>query len=562
MKLHSSFSSSLCLLASTGRVWGVSGPFLTQMNESTWVFGNEIWNVTQYQTFATELWYGGRDLVGDAVGHYVSYNGAASNLNWSSATITANTSTYLDIGFSAIEGEMHWVIYPDLAGAYQYFVNRGLPVLGEFRTLWRLDNTTFPKGRTNLKDEELPALSEYDAATKVQDETWERTDGTFITKYDWTAWIREWDFYGVYGEDAGSWYINPGKDYYNGNHLKQELTVHRESSTGDAVQLNVLHGTHFMASSSDVFSDGKIWGPWLWYLNDGSKADAEARKTQEFSSWPYAWFNNTWYQNRAVAVEGSISLSDGRPASGAAVFLGDNNPNKTALDMGGGYYYTTYADADGAFSFEHVLAGTYGLQAWSNGSEIADVSTSLLINDVQIPSANGSVDIGAHVWTLNDRRRLFQLGDFDRKALGFTYGGAPYQHALVEGCPANLTFTIGQSNTSDWCFAQSANGTAEIVFEVDAVLNQTAVLTVSLAGFSAGTIADITLNGAKVGNLSSLASDQSLYRSATAAGEWRLLEFRFAGSLFEKGNNSLAFTVTNSTKWRGWMWDSIILEWA
>lgn len=42
--------------------------------------------------------------------------------------------------------------------------------------------------------------------------------------------------------------------------------MHRESSTGDVVQLNMLHGTHFMASASDYFDVGKIWGPWLWYL--------------------------------------------------------------------------------------------------------------------------------------------------------------------------------------------------------------------------------------------------------------------------------------------------------
>lgn len=41
--------------------------------------------------------------------------------------------------------------------------------------------------------------------------------------------------------------------------------VHRESSTGDVVQLNMIHGTHFMVNSSDAFVD-KVWGPWLWYL--------------------------------------------------------------------------------------------------------------------------------------------------------------------------------------------------------------------------------------------------------------------------------------------------------
>ncbi len=58
----------------------------------------------------------------------------------------------------------------------------------------------------------------------------------------------------------------PGRDGYNGDQLKQELLVHRESATGDVVQLNMLRGTHFTARSSDAFVVGKVWGAWLWYL--------------------------------------------------------------------------------------------------------------------------------------------------------------------------------------------------------------------------------------------------------------------------------------------------------
>jgi rhamnogalacturonan endolyase len=68
-------------------------------------------------------------------------------------------------------------------------------------------------------------LSEYAAATNVQDETWQKADGTFLTKYDWSAFVRDQTYYGVYGDEVGSWYINPGKDYYNGDHLKEELMV-------------------------------------------------------------------------------------------------------------------------------------------------------------------------------------------------------------------------------------------------------------------------------------------------------------------------------------------------
>jgi rhamnogalacturonan endolyase len=114
--------------------------------------------------------------------------------------------------FTADEGDMHWVIFEGQHGAYQYFVNHNLPDLGEFRTLWRLDNVTFPNGRTVSKDGTLPPLSDYIDANKVFDETWSAPDGNgYLTKYDWSSWIRTQDYYGVYGDEVGSWYINPGK---------------------------------------------------------------------------------------------------------------------------------------------------------------------------------------------------------------------------------------------------------------------------------------------------------------------------------------------------------------
>lgn len=43
--------------------------------------------------------------------------------------------------------------------------------------------------------------------------------------------------------------------------------VHRESATGDSVQLNVfLDTSHFRVGADTTQPAGKIWGPWLWYL--------------------------------------------------------------------------------------------------------------------------------------------------------------------------------------------------------------------------------------------------------------------------------------------------------
>lgn len=69
--------SGLSAIAVAGTlVNAAKGPFLEQINDSTWVIGNDHWNLTQGALYATKLfWEGvpGADLVGSAVGHYVGY---------------------------------------------------------------------------------------------------------------------------------------------------------------------------------------------------------------------------------------------------------------------------------------------------------------------------------------------------------------------------------------------------------------------------------------------------------------------------------------------------------
>jgi rhamnogalacturonan endolyase len=487
---------------------------------------------------------------------------------------------WINVKFTAKEGDFHWVIYDDLPGAYQYFVNHALPTLGEFRTLWRLDNASFPRGHTNVKDGELPALQEYRQATNVQDETWQKTDGTFLTKYDWSAFVRDQTYYGVYGDEVGSWYLNPGKDYYNGNQLKGELMVsyrwtsilysisanvlqvHRESQTGDAVQLNMIHGTHYQAVSRDSFADGKVWGPWLWYLNDGSKDDAAARWEKEEAAWPYKWLDNKPYQTRGK-MQGRLLLSDGRPAAGAAVFLGDNrNSTISTLDQGENYYYTTYADANGKFDIHDIRTGTYALYAWGNGGAIRDVSTNFTQNDVVIRDGKNT-NLKDLSWKVTDRKsRVFQVGNFDRKTDGFGLAdpSIPYKHGLISDCPANLTYTVGTSSSSDWCFGQSAIGTWSINFAANTT--SASKLTVSLAGFSQGVSCDILLNNVKIGNITSasLLNSQDTYRGAVRAAEWRLLEFPVKENVTKAGANKLDVKVTRGSEWHGWLWDAILMD--
>lgn len=331
----------------------------------------------------------------------------------------------------------------------------------------------------------------------------------------------------------------------------------------------MIHGTHFQALSSDVLPNGKIWGPWLWYLNNGTKPDVSLRYNDEINSWPYKWLSDPSYRSRIASVTGKLVLSDGRPAAGAAVFLGDNHPNKTTLDMGSDYYYTTYADNDGSFRFTDVRTGIYALQAWSNGIPIGDVTTTYLKNDINISGpATSKLRLDKLTWSVPTSDTIFQIGAFDRKSTGFAYSGG-FGAGRVDNCPANLTFNIGSSGESDWCFAQNKIGTYRVAFPLPAskITSNTssdAILTVSLAGYSQGTTVNIFCNDVRIGNLSSsgILSDPSLYRSGTVAGEWHQFEFPINGSSL-KVDNSIDFKVgsLSSNLWRGPIYDAIKLEW-
>lgn len=234
--------------------------------------------------------------------------------------------------------------------------------------------------------------------------------------------------------------------------------------------------------------------------------------------------------------------------------------------MGRFNYYTTYTDRFGDFTFSNVRSGAYALQAWSNGTPIADVTTTYLQNDVEVKEGKQTRLLNL-VWKTQNRKAIWRIGDVDRRALGFQYGGAPHQHALVANCPANLTFIPGKSPLSTWCFGQSALGTWTVEFDLNASeipSNSEAVLSVSLAGYSSGVSSTIIANGATVGNLTSadILSDPCLYRSATSAGEWHYFEFPVGQGILKEGTNQIAFEVTRTTLWHGFMWDAVLLEWA
>lgn len=327
--------------------------------------------------------------------------------------------------------------------------------------------------------------------------------------------------------------------------------------------------SHFRVGNDTLAPVGKIWGPWLWYLNNGSQEDVQQRRLQELASVPYAWLNDTAYQARG-AVTGTLRLSDGRPAAGASVFLGDADTSVRPLIQGTDYYYTTQAADDGAFAFPDVRTGRYGLYAWANGGALADVYTNVTVAPVAVEDGETTA-LGEVAWALPEgRTKIFQVGDFDKNATGFVNGGLPYAFNVTSLSPANLTFIVGESNAStDWYYASSALGTWTIQFDLDAAdllkygSNGTALLSISLAGYSQSQAMNIDINGAILGSLNTsvLTNDPGLYRSSRTSGEWRFIQYEIDPAQLVAGTNTVGFTITRYTEWRGFMWDSIFLEW-
>ena len=284
-----------------------------------------------------------------------------------------------------------------------------------------------------------------------------------------------------------------------------------------------------------------MWGPWLLYINDGDLADAESRSRWEENSWPYNWMNDTQYHQRG-SVNGTLYLSDGRAASGAAVFLGDEDGWETN-NQGTDYQYTTYADAKGEFAFNNVRTQkNYALLAWANGGALADVDS---IHNRTMVSFNNTlhVNLGNVKWEIPSREAGWRIGDFDKKTTGFRLGGQPLQHGLSDYSPANLVYTIGVNQSSDWYFAQSAQGNWTVIFDKSQYANRSATVTLSFAGYTSqngyGLGADsytypeitptglnVSMNEHFVGNIvSTQATDGALYRSATTAGGYYASRF-------------------------------------
>src|SRR5579875_3752385 len=444
------------------------------------------------------LVWNGQELIGPAKGFYSSVNGT-EDFSPTQLEVVTNTSSMVDIAYISSWGALHYVVMSGVSGLYSYFIASGIGTVGEYRTLYRVDGNIFRTGYNGVESAiPFPTLSQIQAATVLQDSTYQLTNGTIYTKYDASTYVFSQDaLHGVYGGGYGVWMISPSHEYVNGGPLKQELTVHVDSSTGDAVVLNMLVGSHF-GNPNVTIPSGKIYGPWFVYFNNGSIADAQAQVATQQSEWPYTWLSNSAYPLSRTTVTGTLVQSNGLPAAGATVTLAA--PGGDVYAQGAGYIFSTQADSSGSFTITKVRPGTYSLYAWANGGTTTGDNIGSVTDQYEQDNINvsgSSVNLGTLTWaTTHYTHSFWQIGAADRKAGEFKLGNVTRQYGLWNQVPANLTYTIGSSNAAnDWYYAQTQVGTWNIKFTLSQTYSGTGHLTIALAGATRTVNVTVLVNG-------------------------------------------------------------------
>ncbi|ERL90545.1 hypothetical protein D910_07893 [Dendroctonus ponderosae] len=339
--------------------------------------------------------------------------------------------------------ELHYVMEEDISGIYSYakYTNdKSYAVtLGETRMVYRFQASILTQGTNQVRSGTTPTTVDLNQCTTVQDSTWQFPNGTYYSKYDYAAYIRQINYQGVYGNGFGAFVVSPSREYHGGGPLKQDLTVHQECLVANYF-LSGHFGTPGLSASPGWTH---IYGPFLLYFptgDDGSIISAvQNQVASEQSKWPYSFVNDAEYPTSRGKVSGNVSGQ-----KSATVVLWDSTGEEFALQELG-YLYSTQTDSTGYYAFDKVRPGNYRIAAYPTaglGSDSLDESTVTV-------EAGATQHVG---FTLAEPDNiLWSLGEANRLSSEFKYSDQPRNYQWEWVPPAENTFTIGSSDPrEDW----------------------------------------------------------------------------------------------------------------
>ncbi|HTB32424.1 MAG TPA: polysaccharide lyase family 4 protein, partial [Bacteroidia bacterium] len=479
----------------------------------------------------TALHYNGNDLLGVGSGNgntfYWSWTPTTLGAEETPANCTytlvadpaTNGGTYAEIKLSrpynpangalaAWDVDCHYSLLKGSQGFYASGVfsrQTSYPayIMGETRFLGKINNGIFNwYSQDSLRNNFIPTLYDQTNSVVVVNAPKEVTQvetgidsGQYLCKYSYTGDfgdMRVWGWSSVNentgdpapnatntGKNIGLWMTCPSIEYYNGGPKKREISW---------VFLNMLNGEHYGMADSFSFAQGeayqKVYGPFFIYCNtykglaSASSAtiattlfnDAQVQTQVEAGAWPYTWFNNTAYAQKATraTVSGTLKISDpGNPiASAEGMWIGLAPDSGDFQHQAKTYQFWVKTGTNGTFTIPNVLPGTYNLNAFGPGSPGTFQRKNIIV------TAGQTLNLGTISWTPpRIAPTVWEIGIPDRDTKEFFNGYsaeagvlppyAQWQTSYINyptQFPNGVNYTIGTSNwAKDWNYAQVTN---------------------------------------------------------------------------------------------------------
>ncbi len=488
------------------------------------------------------------------------------NMNESICRIVRQTDTLVELSFLHVASnhftyDLHYLLKSGDTGIYCYLVesHSAKDSVGNYgQTRWgiKADESLFDYHlvRDSIQGS-MPKMA--DLIHDVQDWTFLMPDSSYYTKYDYADYIEDRYVHGMAGSKGyGLFVINPSHEYLNGGPTKQYQNVH-----STPFLINMFNCSHFLSDTrkaDNLIADDwqKLNGPFYLYIAEGKTIDdlwnkAKTKSNIERSKWPYAWMQNPAYPLARGTVKGQLLLN-GKPVQlDTRVILAAPGYDWQAQSRG--YIYNAKTKANGSFEIKAIRPGTYTLYAFGSNQTKEFQKATVMINQ-------GMQDLGIINWEPSTHGNLlWQIGQADRKTTGFKLANHKRAYEIMFQPPAQLDYTIGQSKPMDWYYAQTKEGNWKIHFNNNKSFNDTACLTLAIAGCARNPQLDVYVNGKLIATLR-MGNDASVYRSAIAGGYYQLKELKFPSSVLIMGVNTIELRMVQAKPGAGIMYDAIKLE--
>lgn len=519
--------------------------------------GNGLINITFTENSqVSSLLKNGSNIIDvNAKTFYLDWNGGRGVFFPTNLTVLNDTGDMAHImyyqpgGSGFLRLENHFIMLKNISGVYQYVKasnpsdNETLDI-SELRTVHRFSPSLMPHMTNGHRIGDNPDL--YNRPT-IQDTTWQMVDGSYWSKYDYCAYIRKTPWFGIFGGGFGAWVVSASREYHSGGPLKQDLLVHQAS-----LSANYLTSSHYGTPNHQAVPGwSKFFGPWLIYVNTGADedvlADASKQAKIEKEKWPYSWVSDSDYPLNRGSVTGQVI---GQVNSEVVLW----SSTSEAFDIQTkGYLYYTKTNKNGSFILENIRPGNYRLIAYPLAGHASEI-----VAEQNITVSEGHQDAGTlHLPILTDI--LWNIGETNRRADGFRYSDELrnfYWHTLP---PVDHTFVVGKSHEAkDWYYAQSHNGTWNIVFN-DTRDNNPRTLRVAIAAASGSLIFNVTtarlsvsVNSFNVAELQ-YENDKAIYRDALQSGNFYAEKITVDADKVVDGINVVSLTVVDGM----FMYDAI-----